>query len=521
MDQRDGGGRFDLRRQLMHGVGTDDQCLGAGGFQLARRRDHLASGTLPVPGMLLLGNLGEIEGSQQQIRGMQATQPLMRDLVEMTVVDGGALPAHAADQPKPAHGKFSLEASIVPPDGPAYNRNDCMIDCRIVWRTMWTPDIGHAAGPKYVALANAIAEGARSGTLTPGTRLPPQRALAARLGMNLSTVSKAYDLAAEMGVVAGEVGRGTFVRMLSVPERIPWPKGGGDALDMSSNFPFPSVTSSELAFSLEQLASLPFSADLLKYHPNSAHPDHLAAGAAWLAGLGLETTADRMLLTSGSIHGIFVSLLAVARPGDLILLEEYTSPAIIGACRTLGLRATALPLDAEGIRPDTLEAAVKRERPKALIVVPNLQNPTLAIMSLARRKEIVAIARRHGFVLIEDEVYGPLLEASERAAAACGPGAGAHLLLLEPVEVGRAGAADRVPGRAAVVAGRCAERHPRFDVDDLAAARATRRQLDQRRDSTSSRRPASRHHQAAAADRPRHTAGLRHRRAPRRRFTCS
>ena len=176
-----------------------------------------------------------------------------------------------------------------------------------------------------------------------------------------------------MGVVAGEVGRGTFVRMLSVPERIPWPKGGGDALDMrrTSRFRRSPAASSRSAWN--RFASLPFSADLLKYHPNSAHPDHLAAGAAWLAGLGLETTADRMLLTSGSIHGIFVSLLAVARPGDLILLEEYTSPAIIGACRTLGLRATALPLDAEGIRPDTLEAAVKRERPKALIVVPNLQ----------------------------------------------------------------------------------------------------------------------------------------------------
>jgi DNA-binding transcriptional MocR family regulator len=280
---------------------------------------------------------------------------------------------------------------------------------------MWVPDLGRDAGPKYVALANAIAEGARSGSLVPGTRLPPQRALATRLGMNLSTVSKAYDLAAEMGVVAGEVGRGTFVRMLSAPERIPWPKGaGGDGLDMSSNFPFPSMTSGELAESLQALASLPFSADLLKYHPNSAHPGHLAAGAAWMAGLGLETTGDRLLITSGAIHGIFVSLLATARPGDPIFLEEYTSPAIIGACRTLGLRATALPLDAEGIRPDALEAAAKRERPKALVVVPNLQNPTLAIMSLTRRKEIVEIARRHGFVLIEDEVYGPLLGDKDR-----------------------------------------------------------------------------------------------------------
>lgn len=271
------------------------------------------------------------------------------------------------------------------------------------------------SGPKYAALAHAIAEAVRSGELLPGTRLPPQRTVAARLKLNLSTVSKAYELAAEMGAVAGEVGRGTFVRMLSVPERIPWPKTGGTGvLDLSSNFPFPSVAREELDSTFAALGSLPFSADLLRYHPSSAHPGHLAAGAAWMKHLGVETAAERILITSGAIHGVFVSLLAVARPGDLVLLEELGSPAIIGACRTLGLRVNALPLDAHGIRPDTLESLAVRERPKAIVVVPNLQNPTLGIMLPDRRRQIVEIARRHNFVIIEDEVYGPLLKPGER-----------------------------------------------------------------------------------------------------------
>jgi DNA-binding transcriptional MocR family regulator len=280
---------------------------------------------------------------------------------------------------------------------------------------MWKPDLAGSIGPKYVALAQAIAEATRTGALVPGSRLPPQRALARELGMNLSTVSKGYDLAREMGLVAGEVGRGTFVRMQGTPGRVPWPKSGNEeSLDLSSNFPFPAVTSDELAQSLQELSALPFSADLMRYHPDSAHPGHLAAGVTWLRALGLETTADRLLITSGAIHGIFVSLLAVARTDDLVLLEEYTSPAIIGACRILGLRTIALPLDGEGVRPDALEAAVKRERPKALVVVPNLQNPTLAIMSRTRREQIAAVARRHGFMIIEDEVYGPLLGEADR-----------------------------------------------------------------------------------------------------------
>ncbi|HTN95607.1 MAG TPA: winged helix-turn-helix domain-containing protein, partial [Nordella sp.] len=109
-------------------------------------------------------------------------------------------------------------------------------------------------------MAQAIAQAVRSGELLPGTRLPPRRAVAQRLKMNLSTVSKAYDLAAEMGVVAGEVGRGTFVRLQSIPERIPWPKtGGSGALDLSSNFPFPSVAREELDQAFTALGALPFS----------------------------------------------------------------------------------------------------------------------------------------------------------------------------------------------------------------------------------------------------------------------
>jgi len=107
-------------------------------------------------------------------------------------------------------------------------------------------------------------------------------------------------------------------------------------------------------------------------------------------------------------------LLAVCRPGDLVLVEELTSPAVIGACRTLGLRIGTLPLDVEGVRPDKLEAIASRERPKAIVIVPTLQNPTLGIMSEDRRDRIAGLAKRYNFIIIEDDVYGPLLRPNER-----------------------------------------------------------------------------------------------------------
>ena len=57
----------------------------------------------------------------------------------------------------------------------------------------WLPDLDRAAGPKYAAIAGALSTAIDRGELPGGTRLPPQRDLAARLGVDLTTVTKAYD----------------------------------------------------------------------------------------------------------------------------------------------------------------------------------------------------------------------------------------------------------------------------------------------------------------------------------------
>ena len=77
---------------------------------------------------------------------------------------------------------------------------------------MWWPTLPPDAEPKYQALLDALLRDVESGTLPPGTRLPPQRELAERLRVAIGTVGRAYAEAEQRGVVSGEVGRGTFVR---------------------------------------------------------------------------------------------------------------------------------------------------------------------------------------------------------------------------------------------------------------------------------------------------------------------
>ncbi len=288
---------------------------------------------------------------------------------------------------------------------------------------MWVPDLSHRRGPRYVAIADALAEAVEAGILPPGTRLPPQRDLAYRIGVNLTTVTRAYALARERGLLEGEVGRGTFVR--STPSRgaAPWPdeRDDGGVIDLSPNYPCPVIDDALIAGALDDLARQPGVGRLMRYQAHSAHPAHQRAGAGWLRRLGVDREAEDVLITSGALHGSFIALMAVARPGDLVLAEELTSPAIKGAAAVLGVRLKGVPMDADGIVPDALEAVLERDNARGLILVPNLHNPTTAVLPSARRSAIAALCERFDLAVIEDDVYGPLLPVRPPPLAALCP----------------------------------------------------------------------------------------------------
>ncbi len=77
--------------------------------------------------------------------------------------------------------------------------------------TTWRPDLTQFPGPKYLALTRALREAIRAGELPPGSQLPTVRDLAWDLHVTPGTVSRAYQLATQEGLLAATVGRGTFV----------------------------------------------------------------------------------------------------------------------------------------------------------------------------------------------------------------------------------------------------------------------------------------------------------------------
>ncbi|MEM7023049.1 MAG: PLP-dependent aminotransferase family protein [Pseudomonadota bacterium] len=289
--------------------------------------------------------------------------------------------------------------------------------------TIWSPELRPEAGPRYVALADAIEHDIASGTLAEGARLPPQRDLAYRLGVTVGTVSRAYTLAAARGLVAGEVGRGTYVQAVDAAPRInPVDDGTADYIKLTVNAPPDPGGSSMLSAALAELAARPAALQhLMSYTPRHGLADHRAAAAKWVTGMGLEARADDMILTGGAHQAVFAALVSLASPGEGVLIEALTYAGICHMAERSGVTLRAVALDQEGLLPEALDAACRAAPARVLVLNPTAHNPTTATMSLARREAIVKVARAHDLTIIEDDVYGRLPEHRAAPIAALAP----------------------------------------------------------------------------------------------------
>jgi len=276
---------------------------------------------------------------------------------------------------------------------------------------MWIPEIEIGRSPKYRAIADAIAEAVNTGELTPGSRLPPQRQLAWNLGVSVGTVGRAYDLAQQRGLVAGEVGRGTFIQ-IPVAERQPVlsPERVGNLIDLSLNQPVGGPKREVFAQTLRDISSAPDLEDLMCYASPAGLPRHRAVAAAWVGRVGIEASAEQVTCFNGTQEAIAASILGLTRAGDPVLVEELTYVGFIGLIEHFNRRPVPVAMDNDGIRPEALAEAARKSGAKLALLVPTLHNPTTSIMSEERRREVVATAHRHDLILIEDDVYGFLLE---------------------------------------------------------------------------------------------------------------
>jgi DNA-binding transcriptional MocR family regulator len=288
---------------------------------------------------------------------------------------------------------------------------------------MWLPSIVDRRGPVYLAIVDDLAHAIQSGTLRAGNRLPAQRLLADLLGINLSTVTRAYSEAERRHLIAGEVGRGTYVLANSREVDLFALKGLPDraSIDLSTNVPPRPAHDADLEQTIATLAQRETLARFLHYPSSGDGAVHRGAAALWLKQRGIVADPARIVICSGAQHGVLTAISSLVSHGDTVLTEEFTYLGMKAIAARLGLKLKGVAMDADGMCVDAFARACRSGVARTAVLMPTLHNPTTSTLTFARRKQLVEIARRFGVTLIEEDVYGLLAKDAVSPLAALAP----------------------------------------------------------------------------------------------------
>jgi DNA-binding transcriptional MocR family regulator len=280
----------------------------------------------------------------------------------------------------------------------------------------WLPHLAAHGGPRFLQIADALQQAIADGLLKPGDRLPTQRRLAARLDVDLTTVTRAYDEARRRHLLEGRGARGTYIAAPKVEL--------ASVLDLSMNTPPPpeGVDFEDLLKQgLSQVLMRADNALLMTYQLGGGSISDRKAGARWMEPMFGTVHPAHVVVCPGAQAAIAALILALTEPGDVILAEPTSYPGMCAAAAQFGRRIVSVRTDKHGMVPEAFEEACRLHAPPLVYLNPTLQNPTTATMPERRRRELAAAAQRWQVRIVEDDPYWLLAEAPPPPIATFAP----------------------------------------------------------------------------------------------------
>lgn len=258
----------------------------------------------------------------------------------------------------------------------------------------------------------------RAGQYLPGHRLPTHRTFAAQHGVALATATKVYAALENLGLVVGEVGRGTFVREWKREDGHPLdafnanPHSMGQRVDLSFSYPTTPQAGAMLRQAMLDLMAQPNPDRLMLPQPVAGNPMAREALRCYLARRSFQVPVEQVLLTTGAQQGLACAVMALLQPGDVVAVDALTYPGFTGLAQHQALELQAVPWLGAGPDMNALEALLKQRPVKAIFCMPTLHNPTGWVMDVSSRQKLVALAELHNVWIIEDASYAFLVESA-------------------------------------------------------------------------------------------------------------
>jgi len=200
-----------------------------------------------------------------------------------------------------------------------------------------------------------------------------------------------------------ELGGGEITAILSLV-------GAADVITFSGGFPDPETFPVGVLAGISGRLLAGDAAVALQYSPTEGLASLREYLAARLESLeGLRPGACELMVTSGGIDCMELLAKSLIDPGDTVVVEAPTYLGAIMAFRGYEAELHGVPMDAGGMRVDALEDMLRRGlRPKVLYTIPDHQNPTGLSLAADRRPALADLARRYGFLILEDVAYREL-----------------------------------------------------------------------------------------------------------------
>ena len=301
-------------------------------------------------------------------------------------------------------------------------------------------------GPLQRRLAAALASAVERHDLLPGTKLPPERVLAAQLGVARTTVSAAYKLLERQGLVDRRQGRGTHVTgadktpmglraadlTTSLQRNVIFRRlteGSPDAIDLLGSSAPPGVAVRQAVAAAARAIDLDELMGDHGYYP-LGYPPLRRAVAAHLSARGLPTTQEQVLVTGGAQQAISLLATYYITPGSVIVLEDPTFPGAMDAFRAAGGRILSVPLHAAGADIELIAATISESAVRAVYLMPTFHNPAGAVMPEAARRELARFGRVSEVPIIEDNTLAELALGCEPPPPLAAYGRDAHIVSI-------------------------------------------------------------------------------------------
>ncbi|WP_338523825.1 PLP-dependent aminotransferase family protein [Pseudomonas batumici] len=299
------------------------------------------------------------------------------------------------------------------------------------WRPLLKLDDTEAQA-SYRQIVEGLVTAIVDGRLTPGTLLPGTREMAQLLDVNRKTVILAYEEAMTKGWLVSEPRRGTFVNAQLAPMSTVRGAPPSFALELLAQPAVPYFAQRQQATALQHRPGMLFfdngacdhrllpQAVLHRYYRNAlrksfasntvrhgsdgtSHGLRQALAEMLRNNRGLAVGAEHICLTQGTQMSLYLTASALLEPGDVVLVERLSYPPAWEIFRTLGAQLVTVDLDSEGCRVDQIDELCRLHKVRMIYVTPHHQFPTTVSLHAGRRQQLLALAKRHDFCVIEED----------------------------------------------------------------------------------------------------------------------